>query len=207
MKSTSFLIIYGMEKIKSAIIAVAIIMIVGLFGYAVGRNHIPDATKMIQVDTLVKHDTIRVQSPVEIRRVETIDTLIVPITDTLRVRDTVYVVLNRQIKEYRDSLYYARVSGYDPSLDFIEVYPKTVVLSKSELVTQKPSNWRYGVDLGVDYGWMWQNYITPNVAAEIGYKKVTLGVEIGLNIGMSEGQFQVPMPYLQASIKYRLVGR
>lgn len=196
-----------MEKVKSIIIAAAIIIAVGLIGYIVARNHIPDTTKMIQVDTLVRYDTIRVQSPVEIRSIKTTDTLIVPITDTLRVCDTVYSVLNRQTKEYRDSLFYARISGYDPRLDFIEVYPRTTTISKTETVVQKPSVWRYGVTVGLDYGMMWGRYITPNVGAEIGYKKLTLGVECGVNMSLVNSTIDTPTPYLQASIKYRLAGR
>lgn len=196
-----------MEKFKSILVAAALLVGVCLIGYIIGRNHIPSTVEKIQIDTLVRHDTIRIESPVEIRRIKTTDTLILPITDTLRVRDTIYLVLNRQIKEYRDSLFYARVSGYDPMLDFIEVYPRTMVISKTETTTQNPSPWRYGVTVGLDYGMMWGKYITPNVGAEIGYKKLTLGVECGVNMSLVNSTIETPMPYLQASIKYRLAGR
>lgn len=196
-----------MGKIKSILVAAALLVGVWLIGYIIGRNHIPSTVEKVQIDTLVRHDTIRIESPPEIRRIKTTDTLILPITDTLRVRDTIYLVLNRQIKEYRDSLFYARVSGYDPTLDFIEVYPKTMVISKTETTTQNPSPWRYGVTVGLDYGMMWGKYITPNVGAEIGYKKLTLGVECGVNMSLVNSTIETPMPYLQASIKYRLAGR
>lgn len=196
-----------MGKVKSILVPAALLVGVWLIGYIIGRNHIPEATKKVQIDTLVKHDTIRLESPVETRRIKTTDTLILPITDTLRVHDTVYLVLNRQIKEYRDSLFYARVSGYDPKLDFIEVYPKTMVISKTETTTLNPSPWRYGVTVGLDYGMMWGKYITPNVGAEIGYKKLTLGLECGVNMSLVNSTIETPMPYLQASIKYRLAGR
>ena len=196
-----------MGKIKSILVAAALLVGVWLIGYIIGRNHIPSTVEKVQIDTLVRHDTIRIESPPEIRRIKTTDTLILPITDTLRVRDTVYLVLNRQIKEYRDSLFYARVSGYDPTLDFIEVYPRTMVISKTETTTQNPSPWRYGVTVGLDYGMMWEKYITPNVGAEIGYKKLTLGVECGVNMSLVNSTIETPMPYLQASIKYRLAGR
>ena len=196
-----------MGKIKSILVAAALLVGVWLIGYIIGRNHISSNVEKVQIDTLVRHDTIRIESPVEIRRIKTTDTLILPITDTLRVRDTVYLVLNRQIKEYRDSLFYARVSGYDPTLDFIEVYPRTMVISKTETTTQNPSPWRYRVTVGLDYGIMWEKYITPNVGAEIGYKKLTLGVECGVNMSLVNSTIETPMPYLQASIKYRLAGR
>ena len=195
-----------MGKIKSILVAAALLVGVWLIGYIIGRNRIPSTVEKVQIDTLVRHDTIRIESPPEIRRIKTTDTLILPITDTLRVRDTVYLVLNRQIKEYRDSLFYARVSGYDPRLDFIEVYPKTTVISKTETTTQNPSPWRYGVTVGLDYGMVWEKYITPNVGAEIGYKKLTLGVECGVNMSLVNSTIETPMPYLQASIKYRLAG-
>ncbi len=196
-----------MGKFKSILVAAALLVGVWLIGYIIGRNHIPSTVEKVQIDTLVRHDTIRIESPPEIRRIKTTDTLILPITDTLRVRDTIYLVLNRQIKEYRDSLFYARVSGYDPTLDFIEVYPRTMVISKTETTTQNPSPWRYGVTVGLDYGMMWEKYITPNVGAEIGYKKLTLGVECGVNMSLVNSTIETPMPYLQASIKYRLAGR
>lgn len=196
-----------MEKVKSIILTAALLIGVWLIGYIIGRNHSPDVLEKVQIDTLVRHDTIRAESPVEIRHIKTTDTLILPITDTLRVRDTVYLVLNRQIKEYRDSLFYARISGYDPTLDFIEVYPRTTTISKTETVTQKPSPWRYGIYVGLDYGVMWRKYITPNVGAEVGYKRLTLGAECGVSLGLINSTIEAPMPYLQASIKYRLAGR
>jgi hypothetical protein len=103
-------------------------------------------------------------------------------------------------------MYYAKVSGYDPSLDYIEVYPKTTTISKIETTTLKPSPWRYGVTVGLDYGWMEKTYVTPNVGAEVGFKKVSLGVEAGINLNVNNTQ-EAPIPYLRASIKYRLVGK
>ena len=125
-----------MEKYKKLLIAIAIVAGAWLIGYITGRNYVREATTVVQVDTVIKHDTIRVPSPVEIRYEKLTETLILPKVDTLRLRDTIYLVVNKEIKEYRDSLYYARVSGYQPNLDYIEVYPKTVVISKTETTTQ-----------------------------------------------------------------------
>jgi hypothetical protein len=63
------------------------------------------------------------------------------------------------------------------------------------------------VDVGLDYGWMWKKSITPNIGAEIGYKKFSLGVECGVNMNLEDNVVVSSMPYLQASIKYRIVGR
>ena len=74
------------------------------------------------------------------------------------MRDTVYLVLNRQIKEYRDSLFYARVSGYDPELDYIEVYPKTVVISKTETTIQDVTK-RNAIALGLEANYFGSTHI------------------------------------------------
>ena len=161
---------------------------------------------MVQRDTLIVYDTIRLEKPAEIRYVRTKEVIKVPIHDTMRIHDTTFLLLQKEVREYRDSMYYAKVSGYDPSLDYIEVYPKTVVISKTETTTLKPSPWRYGVTVGFDYGWTEKTYVTPNVGAEVGFKKVSLGVEAGINLNVNNTQ-EAPIPYLRASIKYRLVGK
>lgn len=191
------------------IILILAIMAVGCYamGYIRARRHYLDAEKIVHVDTLIRCDTIRVESPVEIRYEKLTETLILPKVDTLRLRDTVYLVVDKEIKEYRDSLYYIKVSGYQPNLEYVEVYPRTTTISKTETVTQKPGPWRCGVDVGLDYGWMWKKSITPNIGAEIGYKKISLGVECGVSMALENSVVVSSQPYLQASIKYRLVGR
>ena len=47
------------------------------------------------------------------------------ITKTEYKDSIVYVMLPRTVKEYRKENYYAKVSGIDPSLDYIETYNKT----------------------------------------------------------------------------------
>ena len=85
----------------------------------------------IQRDTTYIHDTTRIESPPEIKYVKTTDTLLVRVTDTLMIHDTTYLVLHKEEKEYRGEDYYAKVSGYRPSLDVIEVYPKTTIIRES----------------------------------------------------------------------------
>lgn len=195
-----------MYKAKQIFLIILIPLLAGVVGYLVGNRHFREVTKMVQRDTLIMYDTIRLEKPAEIRYVRTKEVIKVPIRDTMRIHDTTFLLLQKEVREYRDSMYYAKVSGYDPSLDYIEVYPKTVVISKTETTTLKPSPWRYGVTVGLDYGWMKTTYITPNVGAEVGFKKVTAGVEAGINLNVNNTQ-EAPIPYLRASIKYRLVGK
>lgn len=193
---------------KVKVILLLALMVLGsyLMGYFRAREHFQDATKMIQVDTMVVRDTIRISSPVEIRYEKLTETLILPRVDTLRLRDTVYLVVNKEVKEYRDSLYYIKVSGYQPNLDHVEVYPMTKVISKTETTTLKPSPWKLGVYLGMDLGKSQNNYMTPFISAEVGYNRISFGMECGAAIGVIERTAMAPMPYWQVGVKYRLAG-
>jgi hypothetical protein len=59
-------------------------------------------------------------------------------------------VLSRESREYKGEDYFARVSGYDPTLDFIEVYPKTTSITNTERVKYHPMN-RLSVGAEVQY--------------------------------------------------------
>lgn len=110
----------------------------------------------------------------QIERVETIktDTLTIVRVDTIVkvqpkpykvvVKDTVYLqypqypqgnLFVQEVKEYRDSTYYARVSGINAFLEEIQVYPRTTTkyINTTEKVYTEPKKWGFGVIGGV--GW------------------------------------------------------
>lgn len=76
------------------------------------------------------------------------------------VRDTVVVnsfqnlqdwkVLVQEVKEYKDSTYYAKISGINAYLEEIEVYPKTITqyISNTEKVYIQPKKWSIGIQAG-----------------------------------------------------------
>ena len=66
-------------------------------------------------------------------------------------KDTVWAVVPRTQKRYGDSTYTAWVSGYEPRLDSIEVYRKTVVVTKS--VEGRVKNRRFNVGLTGGFGY------------------------------------------------------
>lgn len=118
------------------IIPYILILIIGiLLGRLWSIEHFRDTTKMIQTDTIVRFDTIIVEKPVIVKRTIK-DSLLVEVHDTTRIHDTLYLALPSETKIYKGEDYLAEVSGYNPSLDRIEVYPKTVVVSKTEIATQ-----------------------------------------------------------------------
>lgn len=87
--------------------------------------------------------------------------------DTLFVHDTILI---REEKVYKDSTYTAWVSGYQPNLDSIEVYPRTVTNYITNEVTKmvtkiKKPKWAISVGGGIGYN----GKIEPYVGLSAGY--------------------------------------
>lgn len=125
----------------------------------------PETVVETRVDTLVVHDTITAYKPVPFN-VYVVDTVWyeVPVYGG---RDTVYLPLPREVKEYRDSSYRAVVSGIRPSLDTIDVYQRTVTISKTETVYVEPSRWSIGIQAG--YGAS-KDGLTPYLGIGVQYQ-------------------------------------
>lgn len=72
-------------------------------------------------------------------------------TGKIARKDTVWAVVPRTQKRYEDSTYTAWISGYEPRLDSIEVYQKTVVVTKR--VEGRVKNRRFNVGLTGGFGY------------------------------------------------------
>lgn len=83
----------------------------------------------IQRDTITKIDTHIIEKPVLVEKRVT-DTMYYAVHDTTRVKDTLYVALPREEKTYQGEDYLAKISGFQPSLDYIETYPKTTYITE-----------------------------------------------------------------------------
>lgn len=119
-----------------------------LSGYLLGRraDRAREPEKIVRTDTLRIRDTVLVDRPVPVE-VRLTDTMLVAVTDTISISDTVYLQLPRETRVYGDSTYRAQVSGYRPALDWIEVYPQTVYLTKV-VKTNDVKRWGIGVQAG-----------------------------------------------------------
>ena len=103
-----------------------------------------------QVKEVVIRDTLRFETPAYIYR-NVIDTIYVPIEKTIRLHDTLFVSLPMERKVYGSDDFYAEVTGYKPSLDYIEVFPKTRIIK--ETITQSVTN-RNALSIGMELGYM-----------------------------------------------------
>ena len=147
------------------ILFIACFIISFLGGYDYASKHCYNVSTV--TDTIVKRDTITAIPDTVYRTIALGEkTVKVVVHDTLCKTDTVTISLPFVQKQYKDSSYSAWISGYEPSLDSIRVFPKTTIIRESKVVRQKDRRWGVfgGVGIGVS------DRITPCVGVGIGYR-------------------------------------
>lgn len=147
------------------------ILVCLLFGVIVWmRCHLHDlSTVYIKGDTVHVRDTVRDTIPKPAKRTpKRIDTVYLPIlidttTDRTVEGDSIPVLVPIVSKEYKTDNYRAIVSGYKPSLDFMEVYRDKEIITLSPL--QKKKHWGLGLQTGYGYpsGWYFGIGISCNL--------------------------------------------
>jgi hypothetical protein len=135
------------------------------------------------VTVTVIHDTITVTSPIPVSVAETgqiraklpvveSPAIELPIVDNVPVvADSTEVIIPISTKVYEDSLYRAVISGYNASLDSLQIYRNTVYIDRWREVTKmvKPGRWSIGVQVG--YGTDFRG-VRPYLGIGIGYRLV-----------------------------------
>lgn len=137
------------DRIKMGLIAFAIGAVFVLWSaiaFHIGRKHplkLDSPAISVRVDTLLVRDTIREKYPVYLTKyVDRVE--LVPVTDTIRRTDTLFMAVEIEKKTYQGKDYRAVVSGWHPSLDEIAVYPKTVYLQPTVTETAPRKRVRMG---------------------------------------------------------------
>lgn len=111
-------------------------------------------------------------------------------------RDSVhYILLDRTFKEYRTDDYYAKISGVEPSLDYIETYNKTV--TNTVYVPRNVPRKRDFLEL--DAKFLYDGMPLAPVTANIGYRRGLFEVYAGGGYDFLQKQ-----PVGQAGMRLRL---
>lgn len=153
------------------LISVLAIIVLGcaLFGaFFFGRATMISTTT--KCDTVVVHDTIREYYPRVFSEAVVGKTWVKIPNPALRGKDltkfelptidSVDIELPITERTYKNDDYYAIVRGYDPSLKYIEVYPRTVYLTTTNTAT-KHKRWNISLGAQLGYGFTpqgWQPY-------------------------------------------------
>lgn len=140
-----------------------------LLGFLVGQRCPRNGggeTPTIKVDTLVIWDTIKVTEPISVTK-RVVDSIPYPVTDTLRLMDTLYVILEREQIRWEDSLSVVYASGVMPQVDSVIHYTESLNITKEIPVIQvKKTRWGLGVQAGVGAG---KGGLTPYVGVGVSY--------------------------------------
>jgi hypothetical protein len=124
-----------------------------VLGFILGRRSAgkpQNAPFETRVDTLYVRDTIKVKEPVYIAR-RVVDSIPYPVTDTLRMHDTLYMYLAREQVRWEDSLSVVYASGIDPMVDSVIHYTQDRVIAEQIPVVQVKKT-RCGIGVQAGYG-------------------------------------------------------
>lgn len=144
-----------------------------LIGFLIGQKHpqkSPVEPIKEKVDTLLIFDTITLTKPVFVEKIH-LDSVYMPVTDTLWKRDTLYVYLEREQIQWKDSLCRVYASGINPQVDSVTHFVQETIISREISVPVKvKSRWGLGIQVGYGAGVNGkQVYLTPYVGVGISY--------------------------------------
>ena len=163
-----------------------------LLGALLGRSYTirhtaPTVVRDTTIMTQVIHDTSTIVKPVPVadrkltdslrilvamndRQAYVIDSLLCE-TSTPPMDTIVEIALPRTQREYNDSTYTAWVSGYEPALDSIAVYNRTVYQTVTIREYQPKKQWTVGIQAGMGVGLSENKVITtPYIGIGLTYK-------------------------------------
>jgi hypothetical protein len=126
----------------------------------------PQTNAEPKTDTLYIRDTFVRYTPVYVTR-RVVDSVIVPVTvrDTVVGRDTIYVKLERQQVEWRDSLCTVYASGIRPSVDSVAHYVAERIVTVPVEVRRR-DHWGLGLQAGAGFG---KGGVTPYVGVGVSW--------------------------------------
>ena len=159
----------GWQHILAGVgIAVAV-----LIGFLIGQKHpqkSPVEPIKEKVDTLLIFDTITLTKPVFVEKIQ-LDSVYMPVTDTLWKHDTLYVYLEREQIQWQDSLCRVYASGINPQVDSVTHFVQETIVNREISVPVKvKSRWGLGIQVGYGAGINGkQVYLTPYVGVGISY--------------------------------------
>ncbi|MDE6860660.1 MAG: hypothetical protein K2J65_09650 [Duncaniella sp.] len=169
---------------KKFFISVALLATGATLGHYLnpGRFHNPHTNRdrvtdeRIYTDTVTVFDTciVKIRTPADSANVRYItrhlpvpastDSIYHPPTDSA----TVQLPVTRKI--YEDSLYRAIISGYEPNLDSLTIFPTVRTVQKSHFVSAKDSRWGIGITAGAS---LTPGGFHPSVSIGVTYRLIT----------------------------------
>ena len=140
-----------------------------MLGFIIGQKHpqkLPVEPIKVKVDTLVIHDTTMSYKPIYVDRVK-LDSVLVPVVDSVKIHDTTFVYLEREKVTWRDSLCEVYASGIMASVDSVRHFQEYKYITiETQVPVKVKSHWGLGVNAGYGVG---KGGLTPYVGVGISY--------------------------------------
>ena len=115
------------------------------------KNNNIDTVEIVKVDTFIKKDTVTKWYPKPISKIIR-DTMYIDKDSIEEVGDS--ILLPREEKTYTDdSTYNVRISGFNPKLEEITIFPKAYIITKEKTFEiKKKRKFNIGLQVGSGYG-------------------------------------------------------
>lgn len=159
-------------KANRLVLAIVVFVMAMILSYIIGRRDgLNSAVKgeVEKVDTLYVRDTITQYKPILEERV-ILKKVRVPVTDTLRIRDTLYISMDREQVVWQDSLSRVYASGIMPQIDSVEHYiTERIVTKEVTIQVKKPCRWGVGVQVGYGVQFGEQVRTAPYIGVGVSY--------------------------------------
>lgn len=119
-----------------------------------------------KVDTLFIYDTMTAYEPIFIER-RIIDSVLVPVVDSVTIRDTLFVLLEREQVMWADSLCEVYASGIRPEIDSVRHFVCDKIVTIETLKEVKvQSRWGLGIQAGMGAS---KDGLSPYIGVGISY--------------------------------------
>lgn len=153
------------EKVMTFLCVILLIVDIGVL-WQNYQQKTPVEPPEIKVDTLIVRDTIMQYKPIFIDKIK-MDSVLIPVKDTIIIRDSVYIYMDREKITWRDSFCEVYASGIMPQVDSVRHFREyQYVTIETAIPVKEKSHWGLGVQVGMGAG---KNGLTPYVGVGISY--------------------------------------
>lgn len=153
------------EKVMTILCVILLVVDIGVLW----QNHqqkTPVEPPEIKVDTLIVRDTIMQYKPIFTDKIK-VDSVLIPVKDTIVIRDSVYIYMDREKITWRDSLCEVYASGIMPQVDSVRHFRKyQYVTIETAIPVKEKSHWGLGINAGYGIG---QGGLTPYIGIGVSY--------------------------------------
>ena len=154
------------EKVMTILCVILLMFSIGILMEQKHRQKTPVEPPGIKVDTLVVRDTITQYKPIFVDKIK-VDSVLIPVKDTIVIRDSVYIYMDREKITWRDSLCEVYASGIMASVDSVRHFQEYKYITiETQVPVKVKSHWGLGVNAGYGVG---KGGFTPYIGVGISY--------------------------------------